>query len=212
MANDGRLKIGFGTLNNIEDSTFGQPILDIENSSAFNAIKQTLLNSYKKDTLSNSGPYRGIVLRVDINPSNNPLTSWLHIIGINAKPRISVKVRIPELHAALPDPANYGPNAGSSNHIIDMYPNFVAISDEISNEPPSPGSIVWVDFGNRNNMADPIYLGIDVNNATGGAVGRDNAKDKFNDFKAPLNVLPPVGDDMINKIKNANNEICRNGL
>lgn len=204
---DGRIDLGYGTLNDVEEETFG-PILDPRNSSGFNALRQSALATYRKNTLANSGPYRGIVLRVEANPSNNPITSWIQKINIFSKPRTTIKVRIPELHAAMLEPVNYGPNCSSANHIIDMYPSFVAEDDEVSNEVPAPGDIVLVDFSNRANMTGPIYKKLLVKNASGGAVGRETGRDMFaNDEQAPLGVLPPLGDNPVSGLGNEENSI-----
>jgi len=89
-----------------------------------------------------------------------------------------------------------------------MYPTFIAANDEISNEVPAPGDIVWVDFGNRNNMSDPVYYGIAYKMAQGGAVGRETGRDKFaSEGKSPFSVLPPSGDNPITGLGNELNQI-----
>jgi len=198
---DGRIDIGYGTLNNVEEQNFGRT-LDPRNSSGIDIVRQVAVDSFKKNTIIGTGPYKGIVLRVDTNPSNNPITSWVQKVNILSKTRKTLKVRIPELHAALLEPFNYGPNCGPSNHIIDMYPSFVPESEEAANAPVAPGDIVWVDFGNRYNMTDPIYKGIAFANAQGGAVGRDSVKGMFDTAKKPpLGVLAPAGNNPTSNTK-----------
>jgi len=207
MVDDGRLKIGYGTLNDVEQQDFGR-ILDPRNTSAFDILRQVSIDSFRKTSLSNSGHFKGIVLRVDINPLSNPINSWEQKINPRSRPRLSVKVRIPELHACLLEPANYGSAAGASNHIIDMYPTFVAVTDDIANDVPVPGDIVWVDFGNRNNMTEPQYWGIAYSYAQGGAVGRETGKGMFaKSGKSPFGVTSPRGDNPITGLASEGNQI-----
>jgi len=70
-ANDGRFDLGYGSLNNIEEQEFGKT-LDPKNTSGFAALRQNLSDSYKKNAFANTGRLKGVVLRVDSNPTNNP--------------------------------------------------------------------------------------------------------------------------------------------
>ena len=67
-----------------------------------------------------------------------------------------VKVRIPELHAMLPDPLI---GQVMDQKIINMYPSFVAVDSGVSNDEPIPGDLVNVGFSDKINMTGPIFFG-----------------------------------------------------
>lgn len=208
MAGD-RLFPGFGELNPVEPQLIGKT-LDPRNTKPIDSLRQSLLNLYKKDSFENSGPLKGIVLRIDNNPNDVEPNSWIsQIFGLERIFSLKVlKVRIPEIHAALPEPSNYGSNAGESNKVIDMYPSFLAINEEVSNKPVAPGDIVLVDFVNRVNLTQPIYLGPVLSNPTPGAVGEKSAQEVFNKQEAPvLNVELPKGDEILASDKKEENQI-----
>ena len=202
--NKNRHMPGFGELNPVEEPNIAR-VLDTKNTSATDIIKQAALDIFKKDSFENSGPLKGIVLRIESNPDSHEPDSWISRVFGNEKPPTlkTLKVRIPELHAALPEPTQYGQNAGSSNKIIDLYPSFIAISGEISGKSVAVGDIVSVDFVNRVNMSQPIYLGPIIPGAFPGAVGEKKTKTLF-DEKPKLNIQSPPGD---HKEKNSQNQI-----
>lgn len=186
-----RIKTGFGDLNRIERQNVGRA-LDPRNTKFSDIVRQQQLDTFKQETFINSGPLKGIILRVDRNVSNEP-NSWISAVFQGETPPnlLSVKVRIPEIHTALPEPANYGPNAGTSHKIIDMYPSFLAINEEVSNKPVSPGDIVYVDYGNRDNLSDPIYIGPVFNSSHPGAVGKNSAVNSENENQNNFLAEPP---------------------
>lgn len=194
MSND-RFFPAYGLLNPVDEPRTGR-YLDTKNTLATDIIKESALAIFKKDSFENTGPLKGIVLRVDTNPNTSEPTSWISsILGKNYSLK-TLKVRIPEIHAVLPEPSSYGYNAGESNKVIDLYPSFVAINEEISNKPVAPGDIVLVDFVNRVNLTQPIYLGPVVAGPTPGAVGQKSIKKAF-DKTPTLEVLAPPGDNIL---------------
>ncbi len=205
---DGRIYPAFGDLNPVEEQKVGKT-LDPRNSSPFSLLKLTALELFKKDSFNNSGPLKGIVLRIENNPNDLEPNSWIsNVFGSERVSSLKVlKVRIPEIHAALPEPAIYGASAEDSNKVIDMYPSFVADNEEISNKPVAPGDIVLVDFANRENLSQPTYLGPVFNFPTPGAVGESSAKELFEEKKVPLAVLPPIGDDVAGEEKKEENQL-----
>lgn len=208
MASPDRLFPAFGELNPVEEPKIGKT-LDTRNTSATDAIREAALGVYKKDAFENTGPLKGIVLRIDNNPNDNEPDSWVsRVFSASRIPSLKVlKVRIPEIHATLPEPAKYGNNAEEANKVIDMYPSFLAASEEVSNKPVAPGDIVLVDFVNRVNLSQPIYLGPVLSNPTPGAVGEKSAKTSFDDKnEGELKVAPPEGDNVLGT-KNQSNQI-----
>ena len=74
---------------------------------------------------------------------------------------LQIRVRIPEIHSAIPIPqALPGLTETSSDHsIINLYPVFIAKDLMASSDTPQPGDMVWVDYQNTNTQEGPIYLG-----------------------------------------------------
>jgi len=76
-----------------------------------------------------------------------------------------LRVRIPEIHAALPIPSylptlqQRGEEYDIDHRIINQYPVFVAQNSKVSGFTPAPGDLVWVDFQNKNSLEGGIYVG-----------------------------------------------------
>ena len=164
-----RIGLGFGDLNPVS-KPLTQKFYDPE-TTVMGSIREAMAREYKVDSLRNMGSLKGVVLRVDGITAAGSLVSFL--TNMVPPSLVQVKVRVPELHAALPEPSQYGDQDGPHQQIIDMYPTFVAAHVNIPK--PSPGDIVYVDFGDRENMIQPIYLGrIDNQPTCVGAVGEKN--------------------------------------
>lgn len=209
MSND-RFTPAFGDLNDVDEPKISKS-LNIESPSFLSSIKDAILDTYRKDAFQNISSLKGIVLRIDNNPNTPEPNSWISRIYNFEKTQSlkHLKVRIPEIHAALPDPEKYGNNAGDSNKVIDMYPTFIALNEEISNKPVAPGDIVLVDFGNRINLTQPIYLGPVFSQPTPGAVGQKSSKDIFSDNTSKnnnLSAMPPTGSADMPILIEKNNE------
>lgn len=222
MANNrDRISYPFGDLNRISPSTVG-PRLDLVNTEPLDAVRLSALDKYRADAFASLSEFRGIVLRVDKNPVDTEASSWVNtIFQTESKPRlITAKIRIPEIHAMLPEPRFYGANNGSSQKIIDMYPTFVAAEEGL--DVPTPGSIVRCDFGNRKTLEDPIYLGL-IWKAPEPPPGVNTGQNSMADKKqSGLATRSPEGDPLGNKngiqtptpstplqapIRNLNNEL-----
>lgn len=192
-----RLFPGYGELNPVAPQAISRG-LDLFNTSFTNILRQNVLEPFRKNTLTSTGAFKGIVLRVANNPTGLDPSGWIPRIFGKEKsaPLKWIKVRIPEIHTALPEPAKYGgDNAEASNKIIDLYPTFIPISQAVSDLPVAPGDIVYVDFANRQNLQDPIYLGPTFDQSFGGAVGEDSSKKQFdNKVKNELKASPPKGE------------------
>lgn len=141
----------YGVLNNIR-SPFFSPKLNVDQFNFAENIKKVIKNHYTPDMISNTGPYKAIVLRVESKSSSTP-GSWMDIFKGAERQRelVKIRARIPELHSMLPLPES------SDDHAkIDMYPMFIAQDTTLPE--PEVNSLVWVDFGNKNNFSDPIYV------------------------------------------------------
>lgn len=206
---DDRLDFAFGDLNPVEEPSIGRH-LDTQNTKAFDVLRETARNIFKKDTLTNNGSFKGIVLRIEENINEQEANSWIsNIFGSEKKPSLlQLKIRIPEIHAALPEPSKYGKAAGESHKVIDLYPTFIAASQDISNKPVAVGDIVFCDFGNRENLSHPIYLGPVFSSPHPGAVGKSSTKKDLQKAgeEPHLCAMPPTGDSLFGS-KNINNQI-----
>jgi len=115
-----------------------------------------------------SRPFRAIVLRDESNSLSIPIEARNRINSIVAAgssddvsgvpPNVKmVRCRIPEIHTSLPEPEDY--LADESQPLIDLYPLFVGIVPEEEAEVQlTPGQIVEVDYGNLDNLSDPIFV------------------------------------------------------
>lgn len=143
-------------------------------TSGLDTLKQIAGDSFKGETVLGTGPYKAICLRVEsaIFGGTAPgkgasKNNWLDRIysPIGTPPPeefIEIKAMIPEIHGSMfPLPKSLGLDGNpADNAAISRYPTFIAKSrDIILHGVPKAGDIVWVDFGNRITLQDPIYLG-----------------------------------------------------
>jgi len=143
----------FGELNDVRNPLIHRRV-DYDDISVGTIINNLTEETFTPDGLANTGPYKAIVLRIESGvPSPGESLRWLkRFLSVGGlPPMISVKARIPELHSMLPMP-----ESPEDHSIIDMYPTFLAESQDL--KAPSPGDLIWVDYGNKTNFTDPIYI------------------------------------------------------
>ena len=162
--------IPLGDLNPISKPTI-LPTFDPSNTTATQTIRKVVEDRYSIDAFKNVAQFKGVVLRVDKDSPDAP-QNWMNdLVGQQPQPLLLVKIRIPEIHAALRMPSKTGQTPGPHQKIIDLYPTFVAKNKDISKQIPSPGSLVWCDFLDRQNFAHPVYLGLVNPGGDAGAAG-----------------------------------------
>lgn len=150
----------YGELNTPAGPTRGISI-DTEDFADTDLLAEVVSNIRRpKFTDRLSGPLKGIVISQEstlgTNKKGNSWLSWYWSKEEETPQLVQIRVRIPELHAHLPDPLNYLPGDNFSR-MLSLYPVFIATNPSI--EMPNVGEIVWVDFGDRENFEDPIYIG-----------------------------------------------------
>jgi hypothetical protein len=172
----------YGELNSADYSQ--DPVsLEPDNFDGIDLISESNNRLTKPNVLKKLiGPLKGIVIKgvgdqTNISSGNS---TFDFIFGKNfAKHRI----RIPEIHAHLPEPEDYN---NVPQTIASLYPEFIA---QDSNTPQvNPGTIVWCNFLDRENMLEPVYLGpVDKQ-----AISETTTLQKAKDFLTGLSAGSPA--------------------
>lgn len=113
--------------------------LDVKNSSATNAIKRTVVANYT-GTEVKAGPYVGYVLRIDVNEGSGFFFDWFGAT-------FTIKVRVPELDAQIPEPENFLPATATAEDVqkIDLHRSYYPRKGKDAPDMPSVGQKVMVD-------------------------------------------------------------------
>jgi hypothetical protein len=212
----------FGELNDVRPPMIGPRESNLGKQSFFSNVLNVVRDWYAVDALAGTGPYIGIVLRDEtdnipqqggeeqtegkVNPPD-PLLGWAGTAALAAAPLTKLRVRIPEVHAALPMPPETGDTEDPlSLQMIEMYDVFTAQSTGPEYKRCPAGTLVWIDYKNHQNWTDPIFLGlVDCGEGTdGGATQKPpNSKDKSNDAcKKKYKRKPGSGDSFAGENKN----------
>ena len=161
------LKSGFGVFN----PTYGSLTkvnFDSEEAGFFSQLRKTVTTNFGERASSANGAMMGIVMRIDgytnqrgtIDPLSPGAKANVVTITRNSDSAklLQIRVRIPEIHSCLPIPSSLPSRLSShvDHDIINLYPVFVART--ASTVIPAMGSLVWVDFQNRETMQGPIYI------------------------------------------------------
>lgn len=209
-----KMSYEFGILNPVSRPTIRRRAVD-NNRTILGTMKEAADQLDVFNVLSNIGPLRGVVLRVEpivpVALVNDYVRRILSSVGEVPPAYVRIKVRIPELHMALPTPRRLANSAFPDHAVIDMYPTFVAESNQTVE--PAVGSVVYVDFGNRTNMTQPVYLGpLNYDNsansgmsappsASGNFNGGTNVVQANSDYRGRIDT--PLIEDGSNNIRNA---------
>ena len=135
-------EFAFGDLNPINKPRTAKSA-DPGRLSILDALREVVTAHYTPDATKGTGPYKGIVLRVEEEmDQNNPAPgNWLATVfgpqgmfaklnPLSAPKKLKrFKVRIPEIHVTLPTPKKYAQTPdekGDHQKIINMYPTFIA--------------------------------------------------------------------------------------
>jgi hypothetical protein len=148
-----------GSLNPISKKVMVDRI-DLRTADIFSSAKKAGKDQYAPDTLSKRGEWKGVVLRVEPPPElpfAGVLAKFYEAIGIMPPVLVRIKARIPELHAGIPEPSQMGSTPGPHQFLIDMHPTYVAKDDTLP--VPAVGSIVNLDYEDKQNLEGPKYTG-----------------------------------------------------
>jgi hypothetical protein len=127
--------------------------LDVKGSSATTAIRRTVASNYTNSEIK-PGPYVGYVLRIDVKEGSGWLYDW---IGADW----SVKVRVPELDAHIPEPQKFGPDAEAKDiQRIDLHKSYYP-KDGVDMKYPAFGQRVLVhrdETGNKDILLELLSI------------------------------------------------------
>jgi N-acetyl-anhydromuramyl-L-alanine amidase AmpD len=195
----GKTYYGFGDLNPFEERPYD---LQRENKardlSPVDALSSMARTGYEKNIFEGSGTqFRAVVLRVEPSSTFLPINAGFLARAISlftGNSFVQLKARIPELHACLPDPNEYGSREGTHQSIIELYPTFIAQNNNLPK--PAVGDLIWVTFGQIETQTDPIYLGPvnDVGHAEGGTVYSSPTKSPFSGCVKDIKDFPSSAD------------------
>ena len=166
------LNAGYGVLNPVADTHVdknfsingGMDGLAFSRESAIQNMSTNALGSY-----ASTGRMIGICLRIEnaisgLEPgSAGSWTAAAQEIANSSQsiPLLSIRVRVPEMHAEKDIPKNLPliSEPSPDHDIINTYPQFIATDTTVSSLIPRPGDLVWVTYQNGTTMQGPIYLG-----------------------------------------------------
>jgi hypothetical protein len=108
-------------------------------------------------------PLKAVVLDCQVTACSSPTDKFSYArLSSGATLRIRVTARIPELHMHLQQPNRYGRMSNLSNADrvrINNHPTFCGLIGADSRV-PKVGDIILVDFENRANKTDGVYIGL----------------------------------------------------
>ena len=190
-------KYQYGVLNSVVHPQSGRT-LDPSSQSGIASVTEAARKVNRPDFTEKLGfPLKGIALRVETNANggtdhDDGWFTWAYNPDQEKPELVRVRVRIPELHAHLPELETYGKQGDPG--VMAMYPVFLGKDQSVL--PPIEGEVVYVDFGDRVRFEDPIYLGpVSAKPVNGGASSNrsTSASKAANDRDGGLNVNPPSG-------------------
>lgn len=147
-----------GVLNNIQNPLIARSGGGLDTGfDIFSLFRAASEAAFIPDSLKDTGPYKAIVLKAEeANTTKKKPNSFLdYLFGDENQTTVTsivqIRARIPELQPHLPIPE------GPEDHaVIEMYPIFTAQNDTIPS--PKPGDVVLVDYVDKTNWTDGIYL------------------------------------------------------
>ena len=172
-------RFDYGELNDVQPGTSGPVFRPQSGREGFaSLVGRGISETFRPNSAAEKRTkWYGVCFRVETGEgleSTDDTTGWDRVLSrFEEEPgaRIRIRVRIPELHAALPEPISYSNQTGSmtmaDNLAVDAHPLFIG---EAPNMPvPSVGEIVKVKYNRNSGQA--IYLGKLGAGGAGGTAG-----------------------------------------
>ena len=145
----------YGLLNQVQDTKFYKRI-EVNNGDPFGPIRETVAESYKQN-IKPDGNYIGVVLYVsDIEQTFSSIARiWEFISPSTAPPVVrTAKVRVPEIHATIPEPID-----SEDSLSISMHDSFEYVEQDILiGEKLEVGDLVEVTFYDGQNRFRPKII------------------------------------------------------
>ena len=195
------LNAGYGVLNPVSSTDENEVFHDTEEATFLDKVQKTVNKNLGYNESRELGRMIGICLRYEgkTKGTTGTQTDWYSMTkaleGSSEReaPKLhQIRVRIPELHAALPIPSTLpGQTESSIDHgIINLYPIFTAVNSDM--QAPTAGSLVWVDFQNKGKEQNGQYFG-PVNNSDVGTLAEAAARGTGAGAGTPTPTPPPTG-------------------
>lgn len=184
-------------LNNITPKKSRRVFSDRQNQSVLRQSKRLIRDSYSPDAFEQIGTMKAVVLEIVSKFENTADTSWKYSKTIamavedKAVPFAEIRIRIPELHAHLPEPSDPNDQAAINKHPIALL--FQSTDGSI----PEVGDIVDVDFADKNNFRDGFITSVvtkGTQNSTPATEVACSISDTFNSAVPSLNSAQATGD------------------
>lgn len=162
---------------------------DPSSSDFLESVQRQLINSYKTSTYEGKTEFNAVVLK----------NVYVGTVAAAANDyEVRVRARVDELHSHLPKPKQ-----GDECSIIDLYPEFIAESEEELGGQPMPGEIIRVKFIDRHQTSLKYSNGVILQRGLGSKEVFSGIKDspllkfvKCRETKKKPGVKPPEGDKL----------------
>ncbi len=195
------LNAGYGVLNPVSSTDENEVFHDTEEATFLDKVQKTVNKNLGYNESRELGRMIGICLRYEGKTKGvtGTQTDWYSMTkaleGSSEReaPKLhQIRVRVPELHAALPIPSTLPGQAESSidHGIINLYPIFTAVNSDM--QAPTAGSLVWVDFQNKGKEQNGQYFG-PVNNSDVGTLAEAAARGTGAGAGTGTPLPPPTG-------------------
>lgn len=159
---------------------------DPSSSDFLESVQRQLINSYRSSTYEGKTEFKAVVLKNVFEGTKAASANDYEV---------RVRARVDELHSHLPMPTQ-----GDQCAVIDLYPEFIAESEESLGGQPMPGEIITVKFIDRHQTSLKYSNGIILERGLGSKeifTGlRDSPLLKFikcKENKKPSDLKPPQG-------------------
>lgn len=155
-----KTKWKYGQLNSIEKSKFTRR-LEVNSDNYLSTARYAVRDVLYKQKLDLDGEFVGIVLstwsdnsKLDSDSISFVSRIW-NSLGIfdDRPPIIQAKVRVPEVHATIPEPEN-----SKDKKKIDLHTTFAAVTNQINKSELNPEDLVVVRFFDSSGMFNPQIL------------------------------------------------------
>ena len=173
----GQLNFGFSSLNRWDRPRVG-PVFDPLTNDPTSNVERQCISGLTPNAGTSGARMLAICVDVKVPTQAGPANTWVSRMCRDTreipKPLLAVRARIVEYEAMCKPVWGMSPEGKAfyKPERARLYPVFIAANETISKDIPSPGDIIEVDFGNRDQRTDPKYFGKVHENSIGMALFR----------------------------------------